>query len=280
MTDDPDLTADGLPVDGVDRLRRWRDEQRGVPPAVGRVRAAFDAVELAATTVRMPLHPELLLPDGRASAAVASLLADIGLTTSVVASLPHALAVTTISMTVDHLAPVPTQGALVAVCRSSPYAGGRPQHAAGEVYDHAGQQVAAVSGWFLPSVVQAHATARVGIVEEPAARDLLDLLQGVEQPDGTLLVVARDALSNVAGTLHGGVGALACELAAERALGPDARLLSASFGYLRPTPRGGTVTVTSDVVRRGRRTGTAHATLVGADGRVALSATVVTSHGD
>jgi uncharacterized protein (TIGR00369 family) len=275
VTDD-----DRLPVDGVDRLLRWRDELRGVPPAVGRVRATFDAVERSTTTVRMPLHPELLLPGGRASAAAASLLADIGLTTSVVASLPHALAVTTVSMTVDHLAPAATAGELVATCRSSDYDGGRPQHAVGEVHDEQGRQVAAVSGWFLPSVVQAHASARVGLVEEPPGRDLLDVLQAVEQPDGALRLVAREALSNVAGMLHGGVGALACEVAAERALGPGARLLSASFGYLRPAPRGGAVTVRADVVRRGRRTGTAHASLVGGDGRPALSATVVTAHGD
>jgi acyl-coenzyme A thioesterase PaaI-like protein len=117
-------------------------------------------------------------------------------------------------------------------------------------------------------------------VQEPPARDLVDLLQADELPDGALRVVAREALSNIAGTLHGGVGALACELAAERVLGPDARLLSASFGYLRPTPRGGAVTVRSSVVRSGRRTGTASADLVGADGRVALSATVVTALGD
>lgn len=269
-----------LPVDGVDRLRRWRDELLGVPPAVGRVRAVLDEVARGTTTVRMPLHPELLLPGGAPSAAVASLLADIGLTTSVVASLPHALAVTTISMTVDHLAPVPAEGVLVAVCRASDYDGGRPQHAVGEVLDASGRRVAAVSGWFLPSVVQAHASAKVGLVQEPPAHHLVDLLQAEELPDGSLRVVAREALSNIAGTLHGGVGALACELAAERVLGPEARLLSASFGYLRPTPRGGAVTVQSDVVRRGRRTGTAHATLVGADGRVALSATVVTAHGD
>lgn len=269
-----------LPIDGVDRLRRWRDELLGVPPAVGRVRAVLDTVDRGTTTVRMPMHPELLLPGGRPSAAVAALLGDIGLTTSVVASLPHALAVTTISMTVDHLAPVPTEGLLVAQCRASEYDGGRPQHAVGQVVDATGRHVAAVSGWFLPSVVQAHAAARVGLVQEAPARDLVELLQADQLPDGTLRVVAREALSNITGTLHGGVGALTCELAAERVLGPDARVLSASFGYLRPTPRGGAVSVQAHVVRRGRRTGTANADLVAADGRVALSATVVAALGE
>jgi acyl-coenzyme A thioesterase PaaI-like protein len=274
------MTEQSPPVDGVDRLRRWRDEQRGVPPAVGRVRAVLDRVERGTTTVSVPLHRELLLPHGRPSAAVASLVSDIGLTTSVVASLPHPLAVTTVSMTVDHLAPVPAEGRLVATCRAAAYDGGRPQHAVGEVHDGQGRQVAAVSGWFLPSVVQAHATERVGVVVEPAAQDLLDLLQAREHPDGTLRILAREALSNIAGTLHGGIGALACEVAAERSLGPDARLLSTAFGYLRPTPRGGAVTVGAHVVRRGRRTGTAAASLVAADGRVALAATAVAALGD
>jgi acyl-coenzyme A thioesterase PaaI-like protein len=270
-----DLTP---PADGVDRLRRWRDEQLGVPPAVGRLRAVLEVVEAGTTTVRMPLHPELLLPDGRPTAAVTSMLADVGLTTSVVASLPHALAVTTVSMTVDHLAAPAAEGSLVAVCRAGPYAEGRPQHAVGELHDGSGQQVAAVSGWFLPSVVQAHATVRTGLVVEPPADDLLGLLGAVDEvPGGGFTLLAREALGNVAGTLHGGIGAMACEVAAERCLGQGAGLLTSSFAYLRPTPRGGTVAVRADVVRRGRRTGTAQASLVGADGRVALAATVVTA---
>ena len=261
--------------DGVARLLRWRDEQRGVPPAVGRMRADFDVVEPGTTTVRLPLHPELLLPGGTTAAGVQSLVADIGLTTAVVASLPHALAVTTVSMTVDHLAPTPPTGSLVAVSTSSPYADGRPQHATGAVYDGTGQQVAAVSGWFLPAVVQAHAAERVGLVHEPPSAHLWALLGLPDQPGGSFGFVAREALSNIAGTLHGGVGALACDAAAQAAFAPEGRLLTSAFSYLRPTPRGGEVAVRADVLRRGRRTATAQCTVVGADGRLALQATVV-----
>ena len=262
--------------DGVARLLRWRDEQRGVPPAVGRLRAHFDVVEPGTTTVRLPLHPELLLPDGATDAGVQSLVADIGLTKAVVASLPHALAVTTISMTVDHLAPTPATGSLVAVSTASPYADGRPQHATGAVVDGAGRQVAAVSGWFLPAVVQAHAAERVGLVHEPPSAHLHDLLGLAEPgPGGAAALVAREALSNIAGTLHGGVGALACDTAVQAVLAPEGRLLTSAFSYLRPTPRGGEVAVRADVLRRGRRTATAQCTVVGADGRLALQATVV-----
>ena len=266
-----------MPDDGVGRLLRWRDEQLGVPPAVGRVRAHLDEVAPATTTVRLPLHPELLLPGGTPSAGVASLVADIGLTTSVVAALPHALAVTTISMTVDHLGPTPPSGSLVAVCTAAAYEEGRPQHATGTVVDATGREVAAVSGWFLPAVVQAHAAERVGLVQEVPSAHLHDLL-GFTVPEGnggSFAFVAREALSNITGTLHGGVGALACDTAGEAVLAPEGRLLTSAFSYLRPTPRGGAVTVRADVVRRGRRTATAQCSVVGADGRRALQATVV-----
>jgi len=94
-------------VDGVERLRRWGDEQRGVPPAVGRVGAALEAVRTGTTTVALPLTAELLMPGGAVTGSVTSLLADIGLTTSVVSSLPDLRGVTTISMTVDHHAAPP-----------------------------------------------------------------------------------------------------------------------------------------------------------------------------
>src|SRR5687767_5458543 len=107
--------------DGVERLRRWTDEQRGVPPAFGRMRASFDAVEQGSTTVRLPLEPELLLPDGAASGAVTAMLTDFGLASSVISSLPDLRGVTTVALTVDHLALPPTSGALVATCMAAPY---------------------------------------------------------------------------------------------------------------------------------------------------------------
>lgn len=264
-----------MPDDGVGRLLRWRDEQLGVPPAVGRVRAHLDEVAPATTTVRLPLHPELLLPGGTPSAGVASLVADIGLTTSVVAALPHALAVTTISMTVDHVGPVPASGSLVAVCRAGAYADGRPQHASGEVRDGTGAPVAVVSGWFLPAVVQVTGTERVGLAQEAPATDLRAMLGLDPTEPGRFGLVAREALGNATGTLHGGIGALSCDLAAQDVFGADAQLLTSAFSYLRPTPRGGAVDVTARVLRRGRRTATALCTVVGGDGRLALQATVV-----
>ena len=267
------LSSDVVAGDGLERLRRWRDEDRGVPPAFGRLGARLEDVAPRTTSVRLPLTPELLLPDGRTSGAVTSLLADFALTTSVIASLPDLRGVTTVALTVDHLALPPTTGSLVSRCSSTPYADGRPQHAAGALHDDTGRQVAVVSGWFLAAPAEAASAERVGLAHEPAAAHLLDLL-GV--PDGPrCALAARDALSNALGTLHGGIGALAAQLAAEAALGSTLRPLTSSFAYLRPTPRDGTVTVEGTVVRSGRRTGAAAATVTGPDGRTVLTSTLV-----
>ena len=278
--------------DGLERLRRWRDEDRGVPPAFGRLGARFEQALRCATVVRLPLRDELRLPDGSPSGAVTSLLADFGLTTSVISSLPDLRGVTTVSMTVDHLALPPTSGALVARCAAEPYDGGRPQHATGAVFDDTGRQIASVSGWFLAAPAEASSAERVGLVEEPPADHLLDLLS--VPPGAAFALHVRDALSNALGTLHGGIGALASQLAAEAALAAEAqsatsptpsgapppsssslRPLTATFAYLRPTPRDGSVTVAGTVVRQGRRTGVAGATLVGPDGRLVLQASLV-----
>lgn len=263
--------------DGLERLRRWRDEDRGVPPAFGRLGARFEHTSRCTTVVRLPLRDELRLPDGGPTGAVTSLLADFGLTTSVISSLPDLRGVTTVSMTVDHLALPPVSGSLVARCTAQPHDDDRPQHATGTLHDDAGRQVAAVSGWFLAAPAEAVSAARVGLVEEPPADHLLDLLQAAGGPSFSLHV--RDALSNALGTLHGGIGALATSLAAHAALSRDAasplRPLTSTFAYLRPTPRDGSVTVRGTVVRQGRRTGVASASLVGPDGRMVLSASLV-----
>lgn len=244
-----------------------------MPPAFGRLRAGFEQVERGATGVRLPLEPELLLPGGRPSSAVTALLADLGLTTSVISSLPDLRGVTTVSMTVDSLDLPPAGGALHSRCTASPYAGGGPQHAAGTLHDDDGRLVAQVSGWFLPTPADAVSVERVGLVEEPPARDLADLLRVPYGP--TFELVARDALSNALGSLHGGIGALACSLVAEAVL-PGMRTLTATFAYLRPTPREGGVTVTGSVVRQGRRTGLADASVVDGEGRLLLAARMVT----
>ena len=267
-----------MPVreDGLERLRRWTEEERGVPPAFGRLGASFDRIAPRTTTVRLPLTAELLLPGGRPTSGVAALVADFGLTTSVISSLPDLRGVTTVSMTVDHVAPPPVSGALVASCTAAPYADGAPQTATGDVHDQDGRHVARVSGWFLPAPAEQLSADRVGLVHEPAARDLPELLQASYATSFDL--VARDALSNALGSLHGGIGALACSLVTEAAL-PGMRLLTSAFAYLRPTPREGSVTVTGAVVRQGRRTGAADATVVDGDGRLLLTARSVTGPG-
>lgn len=244
-----------------------------MPPAFGRMRAHLDDVRLRSTTVRLPLEPELLLPDGRATGAVTAMLTDFGLASSVIASLPDLRGVTTISLTVDHLGLPPASGALVATCTASPYADGEPQHATGTIRDDTGRLVAQVSGWLMPTPADPSGIDRVGLAEEPPAAHLLDLLQVPEGPSFELL--GRDALSNAIGSLHGGIGALAVSLAAEAAL-PGMVPLTSSLVFLRPTPHEGSVTVAGSAVRQGRRTGAAEAAITDSDGRLLLSARLVT----
>jgi uncharacterized protein (TIGR00369 family) len=271
------MTWNATPVtareDGVERLRRWTEEHRGVPPAFGRMRAVLDAVTPAATTVRLPLEPELLLPDGMPTGAVTAMLGDFALAACVISSLPDVRGVATVSMTVDHLALPPVSGALVATCTASPYAGGEPQHARAEVHDHTRRLVGQVSGWLMPTPGEPSGMDRVGLVQEPSAAHLPDLLQVPHSPSFEL--VAREALANAIGSLHGGIGALACSLAAEAAL-PGMRPLTTSIAFLRPTPPTGTVTVAAQVVRQGRRTGAAQVAVQDGDGQLLISARVVT----
>lgn len=259
--------------DGIERLRRWRDEERGVPPAVGRVGARLVSVGQATTTVRLPLVPELLLPGGAVTGAVTALLADIGLTTSVIASLPDLRGVTTIAMTVDHHALPPRAGSLISTCTAQAYGHGRPQHASGVLHDDTGRLVATVSGWFLAAAADAVAADRVGLAHEPAAAHLRALLAVDDGPAFEL--VARDVLSNALGSLHGGIGALAAHLAAAATLDPSAVPLTSSFAYLRPTPRDGSVRVSGTAVRQGRRTAVATAQITSADGRQLVTASLV-----
>jgi uncharacterized protein (TIGR00369 family) len=259
--------------DGVERLRRWSDEHRGVPPAFGRMRCSFDSVSPGEVAVRLPLSDELLLPDGSPTGATTAMLADFGLAACVISTLPDLRGVTTVSLTVDHLALPPRSGGLVIRCRATPYDGGGLQSARADVLDDAGGLVAHVSGWLMPTPAEPSGMERVGLVEEPAAVDVVDLLQVPFAPQFEL--VARDALSNAIGSLHGGIGGLACSLAAQAAL-PAMRPLTTTLAFLRPTPKEGAVAVDARVVRQGRRTGAADVTIADGDGRLLVSARVVT----
>ena len=237
--------------DGVERLRRWTDEVRGVPPLFGRVGASLDRVGVGDVLVRLPVTPELLLPGGVPTSALTALLADQALATSVIASLPDLRGVATVSATVDAIALPPASGALLAHCTAGPYAGGGLQHSSGTVHDDTGRLVARVAGWLLPTPADPAGIDRVGLVREPAATDVAAFL-GVELGPSFALT-ARDALSNALGSLHGGTVALAVSLAAEAAV-PELGLRSTALSFLRPGPREGTVQVAAEVVRRGRTT--------------------------
>lgn len=269
----PTPTLARVERDGLERLRRWRDEQRGVPRAFDRLGAVLIDVQPGSTTVRLPITAELLHADGTASGAVTAMLADLGLTTSVVASLPDLRGVTTASMSVDHLRLPPASGALLVTCRTAPYSGGGVTYCRGEIHTEQGDPVAHIAGWFLP--VPAGEVDRIGVVDEQPGTSLAALLQVPLGERFTL--TARDGLSNALGTLHGAIGALAASLAAEQALAVPMRPRTSTFSYLRPTPRHGSVEVVGSVLRQGRRTASAGADVTGPDGRLVLRASLLLS---
>lgn len=262
--------------DGLERLRRWHDEQRGVPPAVGRFGARLTALALGSTTLHLPVTDELLLPGGVPTDALAALLADMSLSSSVVASLPDLRGVATAVLAIDHLGLPPVTGALLATGMAAPYRDGAPSHCTGTVRSQDGTVVATASGWFLASPAPPGERERTGLVLEPAAPSLLALLDVSGGNQFRLHV--REALSNALGTLHGGVGALAAALAAGACVPAGMRPVSSRFTFLRPSPRHGSVTVTGRSVRQGRRTAVAEAELSADDGTVVLTASLLAAH--
>jgi acyl-coenzyme A thioesterase PaaI-like protein len=209
-----------------------------VPPAFGRLGARLEHVAPCTTAVRLPLAPELLLPDGRPSGAVTALLADFALTTSVIASLPDLRGVTTVALTVEHLALPPTTGSLVSRCTSTAYGDGRPQHAAGALHDDTGRPLAAVSGWFLAAPAEAASAQRIGLPSEPAAAHLRDLPR---RPGRTALRAVGTARPEQRAGDPARRHRRARRAARRRAaLGSDLRPLTSTFAFLRPTPRDGT----------------------------------------
>jgi acyl-coenzyme A thioesterase PaaI-like protein len=237
------------------------------------VGASLEGIAVGATTVRLPLAPELLLPGAAPTGAVTAMLADFGLATAVISSLPDLRGATTVALTVDHLGVPPPTGALVATCTATPYAGGAPQHASGEVQDDTGRLLARLSGWLMATPAEPAGMERVGRVEEPTAAHLLDLLR---VPAGSSFELGRPGRPEQRHRQPARRNrALACSLAAEAAL-PEQRPLTAGFTFLRPTPREGSVAVRADVLRQGRRTGVVQVTVVGGDGRHLVQAQVVT----
>jgi acyl-coenzyme A thioesterase PaaI-like protein len=277
---------------GVTLVREWARTGR-LAPAAHRFGIEVTEAELCATTTRMPLVAGLLRPDGRSSAAVTAMLGDVALATATVASLPHVGTVTTVSMTIDHLRPVPLDGDLTAVCRAQEWAPGTLQHAGGHVYGTDGPEpVAVVSAWFVSMILTDEAAASLPVTApyQPNPRDKnsgsslddrLELARIENAGDGEvrLQLAATRASANGMGTLHGGVGALTCGYAAELLLGPQARLLTSSYNYLRPVPTPASVAVRAAVVRRGRRTATASASLTGPDGRDAVHCAITAGVG-
>lgn len=227
----------------------------------------------------MSLHDELRLPDGRAADAVVGMLADVGLATAALTRLPADVVATTLSTTIDHVGTAPSTGELVAVCQAESYAGGPLLHAVGTVCGDDGRVLARISGWLVLTATQVPVAPAHELSTEWRGQHLLDLLEAqlLEQgPDRVVLrFAAREQLSNLVGTLHGGVGAMACEAAAQMCLGTHGHLLTSTLAYLRPVPETATVTVVAEVLRRGRRTALVRSRLTDAAGVPALEATVV-----
>jgi uncharacterized protein (TIGR00369 family) len=277
--DHPTGPASDAPSWGVQHLDRLRTEFRVRSVGSGRFRIALSAVGPATSTSVMELHPELLRPSGHPTAGVAAMLADSALATATVASLPTPMSVVTLAMTVDHLGAIPATGTLRCTAHAQPFVEmGHPQHAGGHIWaGDAGTPVAVVSAWFISRPVPGE-PGPPGPIEEPGTdlHDLLDITEPLAR-DGVVefALPVRESLSNLGGTLHGGVGALSSALAAEALLGPTGRLLTTSYRYLRPVPLDGVATVRAQIVRAGRRTATAEVRVIAPDGRDGMQATIV-----
>jgi acyl-coenzyme A thioesterase PaaI-like protein len=206
------------------------------------------------------------------------MLADVGLAAAVLTRMPPGVMVTTVSTSLDHLAPAPQDGSLIAVCRAGPCGESDMHHAVGEIRDANGMLHARATGWLLLGNAPVAAQAAPAFPQEPRGSHVLDLLQASEETEADHVAVrflVRPSLSNLMGVLHGGIGAIACEALAEMALGPGSRLLNSSFAYLRPVREGTIATVTTEMVRRGRRTAVLRARLLTGTGATSLQVCVV-----
>ncbi|MCW2620977.1 MAG: hypothetical protein JWL64_579 [Frankiales bacterium] len=228
----------------------------------------------------MTLPVTSVMPDGRVSLAPSLVLADVAVAVAVITSRPEQMAISTISLSVEHLAaPVPGRR-LVAISRATPATPGHPQHSGGEIRDETGLRIATMSAWFLvrpelPGVVPDPPRALVPV---PPA-DLVALLGATsvqwDESGASYGLLVTFELANAAFSLHGGVGAMAALVAAELCVGPEMTVLSSALQLLRAVTVGTEAKVAATVVRRGRRTALIDLKVLLPDGKPALTGHVV-----
>lgn len=205
----------------------------------------------------------------------------------------------TMSYTVDFVAPMPPTGSVLRIDRRIAAQASGNALASGLVVDADGTLIASASGWFTVggrggvrspiSLTQTDDTQELGdlppvdnpLVHSPVARTLGLVVTEASTDRLAFQVTNVTTLLNGNGGLHGGVSAFAMTLAAESMASTSdavARPMHVDLQYWRPL---GTdhrpVSITVDMVRRGKTTATATAVGYTTDGRPGVQATIVLS---
>ncbi|QNG38550.1 PaaI family thioesterase [Geodermatophilaceae bacterium NBWT11] len=220
-------------------------------------------------------------PDGSPCAGSLGVVVDDVLGSCVLMSRPAGSWSVSTEITVELVADVPGDGAVLTVAGRVVGRDSSGGLARGEVRDGEGRSVAVATQRqrFVPGDPSAVAAA----VPVPAAaddpdRDALAAIGGRlhrHGEDGELVLPGSTDLANPAGNLHGGISLLASELVAGAVLGdPSFVTSSVHIVYLRPLSVSAETTFGSELVHRGRTLGMVRVVGRNAAGRVCTMATV------
>lgn len=215
-------------------------------------------------------------PDGRPGLGSLGVLLDAVLGQATINARPDGHWPVTTEMALDLLAPLPATGTLTV--RAWPvHAAGLTVLSRGELRGPDGGLLGIGTEWgrFIPEVPAVDGDPVPGPGPDGDAAAVLGLAPG---PDGVLRLAPSAALGNERGTVHGGVLAAACEIAAVAALpgpaGRPHRTASLHVTYLRPADTTEVNTVPAEVVHGGRSFGVVRTAVLRPDGKPAAAATV------
>lgn len=215
-------------------------------------------------------------PDGLPGLGSLGVLLDAALGQATINARPDGHWAVTTEMTIDLLGPLPGEGTLT-VQAWPVHAAGATVLARGELRGPGGDLLGIGTEWgrFIPEVPELDDGPPPAPGPDGDAAAVLGLSAG---PDGVLRMAPSPALGNERGTVHGGVLAAACEIAAVAALPGPAdnphRTGSLHVTYLRPADTTELNTVPVEVVHGGRSFGVLRAAVVRPDGKPAATATV------
>jgi uncharacterized protein (TIGR00369 family) len=256
-------------VSPLERFRRIAADRTSLAPVHSAFGTVVDHVEQGYIRAHVPSLPPPVL---RGTGAV-PVLADLVLSGAVSTTLPAGSYVTTLTMHVATLGPLPAAGARL--CASGRWTGGDGDSAVGTaaIEDAEGRQIAVVTSRC--------ATVQDGGVRSEFGRHPVPAPLAALEPrwDGSgVRLTAAPSLANAAGAVQGGVLAAVAAHALDVALGAANSRLAGAAGdldvaFLRGVPADGAeFSVRAEVVRAGARFGSARAEVRDAAGRLAVVA--------